>query len=94
MEEILEFKRVPLDRCVPFLAICFCNRAAAWWTVLKTSQARLGKSKIVTWEKIKQQMRKTFLPFNYDQVFFQRLQNLRQENQTVEEYATEFFLMI
>lgn len=94
VEEILEFKRVPLDRCVPLIAIRFRDRAAAWWTQNKTSRTRLGKSKIVTWEKLKREMRKNFLPYNYDQLMFQRFQNLRQGNRTVEEYATEFFMMI
>ena len=39
-------------------------------------------------------MRKTFLPYNYDQLMFQRLQHLRQGSRTVEEYATEFFLLL
>ncbi|CAL9216613.1 unnamed protein product [Arabidopsis halleri] len=94
VEEILEFKRVPLDRCVPLIAIRFRDRAAAWWTQNKTSRTRLGKSKIVTWEKLKREMRKNFLPYNYDQLMFQRFQNLRQGNRTVEDYATEFFMMI
>ena len=39
-------------------------------------------------------MRKTFLSYNYDQLMFQRLQHLRQGSRTVEEYATEFFLLL
>ncbi|ESQ43670.1 hypothetical protein EUTSA_v10015528mg, partial [Eutrema salsugineum] len=41
VEEILEFKRVPLERCVPVIAMRFRNHAAAWWTQLKLSRARL-----------------------------------------------------
>ncbi|ESQ28739.1 hypothetical protein EUTSA_v10019653mg, partial [Eutrema salsugineum] len=42
IDEILEFKKVPHDRCVPLVAIRFRDRAAAWWTQNKTSRARLG----------------------------------------------------
>lgn len=70
MEEILEFKRMPLDRCVPVIAMRFCNCDAAWWTQLKVSRARLGKPKIIAWGKLKSHMHKTFLPYNYDQVMF------------------------
>ena len=94
VEEILEFKQFPLDCCVPLIAIRFCDRAAAWWTQNKTSRIHLGKSKIVTWEKLKREMRKNFLPYNYDQLMFQRFQNLKERNRTVEDYATEFFMVI
>ncbi|XP_026416607.1 uncharacterized protein LOC113312054 [Papaver somniferum] len=37
VEEIMEFKRAPMDRCVPVLTMRFRGRAAAWWTQLKTT---------------------------------------------------------
>ena len=94
VEEILEFKEIPLDRCVPFIAIRFHDRAAAWWSQTKTTRSRLGKSKISTWAKLKKEMQKKNLPYNYDQLMFQKLQSLRQGSRTVDEYATEFFKMI
>ena len=39
-------------------------------------------------------MQKENLPYNYDQLMFQKLQNLRQGTKTVDEYVTEFFKMI
>ncbi|XP_009106784.1 uncharacterized protein LOC103832518 [Brassica rapa] len=94
VEEILEFKHVPLNQCVPVVAMQFRNRAAAWWTQLKTTRTRLNKPKIVTWDKLKKHLKKTFLPYNYEHLMFQKLQHLRQGNRTVEEYATEFFLLL
>lgn len=39
-------------------------------------------------------MRKVFLPFNYDQVMFQRFHGLQQERRSVEEYSTEFISLL
>ena len=62
----------------------FRDRAAAWWSQVKTTRSRLGKSKISTWDKLKREMQKNFLPFNYDQIMFHKFQNLGQGNRTVD----------
>ncbi|XP_018462540.2 uncharacterized protein LOC108833623 [Raphanus sativus] len=94
VEEILEFKEVPLDRCAPLIAARFRDRAAAWWSQIKTIRAREGKSKIISWSKLKHEMQKFFLPYNHEQLMFQKLQNLRQGSRSVDDYSTEFFRMI
>ncbi|XP_026451937.1 uncharacterized protein LOC113352319 [Papaver somniferum] len=94
VEEVLEFKRAPMDRCVPVLTMRFRGRAAAWWTQLKTTRARLGKPKIMSWDKLTSKLKKTFLPYNYDQLMFQRLHTIRQGTRSVADYSTEFFLLL
>uniref|UniRef100_A0A0D3B7J7 Retrotransposon gag domain-containing protein n=1 Tax=Brassica oleracea var. oleracea TaxID=109376 RepID=A0A0D3B7J7_BRAOL len=71
VKEILEFKQFPLDHCVPLVAIHFRDRAAAWWSQDKTTRSRLRKSKIMSRDRIKQEMKKIFVPYNYDQLMFQ-----------------------
>lgn len=94
VEEILEFRRAPMERCVPVLTMRFRGRAAAWWTQLKTTRARLGKPKIMSWDKLSWKLKKTFLPYNYDQLMFQRLHTIRQGTRSVADYSTEFFLLL
>ncbi|CAA7033468.1 unnamed protein product [Microthlaspi erraticum] len=91
VEETLECKRVSLERCVPMITVRFRGAAAAWWAQEKVSRERSGKPRILSWDKLKKKMRKSFLPFNYDQGMFQRFNNLKQGClSTVDEYATEF----
>lgn len=88
VEEILEFKRAPMERCGPVLTMRFRGRAPAWWSKLKTTRACVGKPKVLAWKKLKSKLKETFLPFNYDQIIFQRLHNIRQGTRSVAEYST------
>ena len=78
VEEILEFKGVPDDMRVQLVATRLRGRATAWWQQTKLTRSRLGKSKIVTWEKMKKHLRATFLPYNFQRIMYQKLQNLKQ----------------
>ncbi|EEF33632.1 conserved hypothetical protein [Ricinus communis] len=56
VEEILDFKGVQEDKCVPLVATRLKGRAIAWWQQSKLTRTRLGKDKIATWEKMKKHM--------------------------------------
>ena len=84
VEEVLEFKQVPEDRWVPLVAMRFRGHAASWWKQIKTTRTRTGRAPIQTWEKLKKHLRSTFLPHNYDRAVYNKLQNLKQGNRSVE----------
>ena len=52
---------------VKLVAIKMCKNASIWWKNMKRQRERDGKKKIETWEKIKKELKKKYLSFNYHQ---------------------------
>ena len=72
------------------IAVKLKKHASIWWENLKKKRDCEGKSKIKTWEKMRRELTRKFLPSHYYQDNFIQLQNLRQKNLSVEEYTREF----
>ncbi|KAL5711875.1 hypothetical protein ACHQM5_014104 [Ranunculus cassubicifolius] len=68
--------------------------AAAWWLSYKEERHYQGLPQILRWCRMKELLRKKFLPEDYKQQLFAKLQNCRQGARTIEEYVTEFYSLI
>nr|GFC25374.1 reverse transcriptase domain-containing protein [Tanacetum cinerariifolium] len=72
VEEVFEFKEVPENKRVTLIATKLHGRASAWWQQLKLTMERVGKPRIMSWQKMKKCMRDNFIPRNYQRQMYQR----------------------
>ncbi|PKI67152.1 hypothetical protein CRG98_012480, partial [Punica granatum] len=76
-------------RKVKLAAIEFSDFAIVWWDQLVINRRRNREPSIDTWEEMKRVMRKRFVPSYYYRELYNKLQSLRQDNRSVEEYSKE-----
>ena len=90
VERVFDYQDVSEEEKVKIVAIKLKKHASIWWEQLKMRRAREGKSKIRTWEKMKKELRKKFLPEGYLQEAFLHLHDFAQRDETVADYTEEF----
>ncbi|EOX92171.1 Gag-pol polyprotein-like protein [Theobroma cacao] len=90
VERVFELKDIPDEKSVKLVAIKLKKHASIWWENLKRQREREGLYKIRTWDKMRRELKRKFLPKHYRQEIFIKFHNLRQKTMTVEEYTMEF----
>ena len=90
VERIFEYGDAPENRKVKLVAIKLKKHASLWWENLIRQREQEGRSKIVTWDKMKRELKRKYLPDNYRQDIFLKIHNFRQKEMTVAEYTAEF----
>lgn len=78
------------DRKVKIAAVKLRKHASFWWEKLKMQRAREGRGRIVTWEKMKRELKRKYLPENYRQDIFLKFHNFKQKELSVEDFTGEF----
>ncbi|PKI37096.1 hypothetical protein CRG98_042530 [Punica granatum] len=90
VECVFDYKSIPEDKKVKLVAIRLKKHASIWWGNLTRRRAREGKRRITTWEKMKIELKKKFLPTSYVQNIFCRIYDFKQDELSVEEYTAAF----
>ena len=85
--EFYEFYEPPEAKKVKLVVIKLKRNASFWWENLKKLREREGKCKITTWDKMKKEMKRKYLPIDYKQEIYHKLHNLKQKEHSVDEYT-------
>ncbi|KAK0594953.1 hypothetical protein LWI29_002093 [Acer saccharum] len=90
VDRIFKYQEVPEHRKVKLVAIKLRKHASFWWENFKKQRDREERSKILTWIKMKKELTRKYLPDNYRQDVFLKIQNFRQKDLSIAEYTVVF----
>jgi len=74
VECLFKYTEVSEEQKVKIVAVKLKKHASIWWENLKRKRKREGKSKIKTWDKMREKLTRKYLPPRYCQENFTQLQ--------------------
>ncbi|KAJ9548601.1 hypothetical protein OSB04_021144 [Centaurea solstitialis] len=89
-ETVFNFKGYDERKCCKIAECKLVGYASLWYDNLKKKRSKEGRSKIRTWEQLKRYMKKKFVPEDFIQDLFIKLQSFKQGTLSVEAYISEF----
>jgi hypothetical protein len=88
VEQIFDLYEYPAEKKAKLAAIEFKGYAITWWNQICTEYHRVGHDRI-TWEDMKREMRRHFVPAYYSHDLHLKLKRLVQGTRGVDEYFQE-----
>ncbi|XP_074304772.1 uncharacterized protein LOC141639585 [Silene latifolia] len=89
-ERVFEYKEYDDKKQFKVAILKLTKYASLWYENLKKQRRKEGKDKIESWIKLKKHLMRRFLPRDYEQDNYLKLQSLEQGSMTVTEYIKEF----
>ena len=90
IDKFFDYMGAPEKKRVRLVACRLKRCASAWWEGLQKRKIRKGKHLVITWFRMKQLLKRYFLPPYYKQIRFQQYQRCHQGVRSVHEYTAEF----
>ncbi|XP_062217663.1 uncharacterized protein LOC133917845 [Phragmites australis] len=88
VEQIFDLYEYPAEKKAKLAALEFKGYAITWWNQVRVEYHRVGHDRI-TWEDMKREMRRRFVPAYYSRDLHLRLKRLVQGDRSVDEYFQE-----
>ena len=90
IERFFVFREYDDRRSFKVAELKLTSYASLWYDGLQKKRRKDGKSKISTWSKLRRELKKRFVPTEYEQDNYLKLHSLKQDQRKVDEYITEF----
>ncbi|XP_074265604.1 uncharacterized protein LOC141588046 [Silene latifolia] len=89
-ERVFEYKEYDDKKQFKVAILKLTKYASLWYENLKKQRRKEGKDKIESWIKLKKHLMRRFLPRDYEQDNYLKLQSLEQGSMSVTDYIKEF----
>ncbi|KAJ9542861.1 hypothetical protein OSB04_029367 [Centaurea solstitialis] len=90
VEKVFDYKGFDDQKSYRIAVLKLTKYAALWFENLKTKRDREEEPRIMTWSELKRHLKKRFLPREFTQDQFIKLNYLQQRNLSIAEYTKEF----
>jgi hypothetical protein len=88
VEQLFDLYEYPAEKKAKLAAIEFKGYVITWWNQVRTEYQRVGHDRI-TWEDMKREMQRRFVPACYSRDLHLKLKRLVQGTRTADEYFQE-----
>ncbi|XP_019104879.1 uncharacterized protein LOC109134920 [Beta vulgaris subsp. vulgaris] len=89
-EKLMDYKGFDEHKAFKVAHLKITRYASIWFESLRIKRIRDGDPRIDTWSELKRQIKKRFIPLEYLQEQFLKLNQIRQNTKSVAEYTKEF----
>ncbi|XP_048496345.1 uncharacterized protein LOC125495615 [Beta vulgaris subsp. vulgaris] len=89
-EKLMDYKRFDEHKAFKVAHLKITRYASIWFESLRNKRIRDGDPRIDTWDELKRQLKKRFIPREYLQEQFLKLNQIQQNSKSVAEYTKEF----
>jgi hypothetical protein len=89
VDKIFRMHNYSKEKKMTMAALEFDDYALIWWEQLLSDRENVGQGDVRSWAEMKREMRGKFVPKHYRRDLFDKLQNLRKGNLSVEDYYRE-----
>ncbi|XP_074277430.1 uncharacterized protein LOC141601068 [Silene latifolia] len=90
IERMFEFKDLSDKKSCKYAILKLVRNAFGWFENLKERRAREDKNKISSWEDLKRELRKRYVPKSYKIDLYKKIAELTQGNLSITNYISEF----
>ena len=90
LDNHFEFDSVPEAQRLKIAKAKMKGSSLSWWNFLQIERLDENKNAITTWKRMKLEVKRQFIPKDYEVLVHQKLQALRQNDMDVGAYTEEF----